>query len=169
MRTLSAVSAAIAVLALASCSSATPAAEVTTAPAVKTTAPAVKTTAPVVKIKAPTTPRKPASNCFPVPTAYGQSIISAARAGSGAKFVRASAVKSPAFAKVYFIAVEFSATGVDNQVGVFASNGLMDGAGLVMAVDGVAKQFTVWPDAGKTTAAISGSDPSVVAAKACLK
>ena len=99
----------------------------------------------------------------------GKSIISGAEAGTGAKFVKASAVKSPDFDKVYFIAVEFSATGVDNQIGVFASNSLTDGGGVVMAVDEMAKQFTVWPDADKTDAAISGADPSVATAKACLK
>ena len=95
--------------------------------------------------------------------------MSGAEGGTGAKFVRASAVKSPDFAKIYFIAVEFSATGVDNQIGVFVSNSLTDGGSRVMAVDGGATQFTVWPDADKTDAAISGADPSVAAAKACLK
>lgn len=108
------------------------------------------------------------ADCLNVDAALGNSIMSGAESGTGAQFVRASAVKSPDFEKVYFIAVEFSATGVSNQVGVFASNALTDGGGIIMAVDGFAQQFTVWPDADKTQAAISGADPSVATAKACL-
>lgn len=98
----------------------------------------------------------------------GKAVLSGAEAGTNVKFVRAAAVKSPDFEKVYFIAVEFSAPGVDKQTGVFASNALTDGGGMLMAVDGIAKQFTVWPDADKTQAAISSADPAVDAAKACL-
>lgn len=131
--------AAVAVLALAGCSSSTPAAS------------------------------KPAATCLLVDSAMGQGIMSGAEAGTGAKFVRAAAVKSPDFAKVYFIAVEFSAPGISNQVGVFTSNSLTTGGGIVMAVDAFAQEFTVWPDADTSKAAISKADPSVADAKACLK
>ena len=117
----------------------------------------------------PAAPSKPATACLPVDSAMGQGIMSGAEAGTGAKYVRSAAVKSPDFDKVYFIAVEFSADGVGKQVGVFSSNALTAGGGLVMAVDGMAQQFTVWPDADTTKAAISRDDPSVDVAKACLK
>jgi hypothetical protein len=70
---------------------------------------------------------------------------------------------------VYVVAVKFSATGVASQVGVFAATSLTGSGGMVLAIDGPAKQFTVWPDADKTDAAISETDPSVAAAKACLQ
>jgi hypothetical protein len=160
-RTLGTAIATAALMALAGCSSSAPTDTATPAPA-------ATTKAPVAPKAAPAAPSKPASKCVAVGTGLGKSIISGAESGTGAKFVQASAVKSPDFDKVYFIAVEFSATGVDNQVGVFASNSLKDGGGVVMAVDGLAQQFTVWPDADKTKAAISAADPSVDTAKACL-
>lgn len=95
--------------------------------------------------------------------------MSGAEAGTGAKFLKASAVKSPGSESMDFIAVKFSATGVANQVGVFATTALTNGGGMVLAIDGTAKQFTTWPDADKTDVAISADDPSVVVAKACLK
>jgi hypothetical protein len=54
-------------------------------------------------------------------------------------------------------------------VGVFAATALTGSGGMVLAIDGPAKQFTTWPDADKTDAAISETDPSVAAAKACLR
>lgn len=155
--------AAIAALALVSCSSPTSPADNAAADPTMTTA------APEATTRTPAAPVKPASKCIEVSTALGQSLMSGAEAGTGAKFLKASAVKSPGSDSVYFIAVKFSATGVDNQVGVFASTALTNGGGMVLAIDGTAKQFTVWPDADKTDAAISGADPSVAVAKACLK
>lgn len=162
MRMLSAASAAVAVLVLAGCTSVTSVTDVAAAPV-------VTTKAPVVTTKASVAPAKVSSNCVAVSSALGQSIISGAEPGAGTKFLKAAAVKSPDFDQVYFIALKFSVTGVDNQVGVFASTALTDGGGMVLAVDGTAKQFTVWPDADKTDVAISGADPSVAVVKACLK
>lgn len=82
--------------------------------------------------------------------------------------VAGAAVKSPDFAKVYFIAMEFSAEGIPDQVGVWASNSLDAGSGIIMAVDGFAQEFSDWPDADATDAQISKADPSVAAAKECL-
>ena len=95
--------------------------------------------------------------------------MSGANAGIGAKFLKASAVKSPGSDSVYIVAVKFSATGMAHQVGVFAATALTNGGGMVLAIDGPAKQFSTWPDADKTDVAISGDDPSVAVAKACLK
>jgi hypothetical protein len=108
------------------------------------------------------------ADCLTVDSALGNSIVGGAESGTGAQFVRASAVKSPDFENVFFIAVEFSAMGVSNQVGVFASNSLADGGGIIMAANRAAKQFTIWPDADRTQASISGVDPSIATAKACL-
>ncbi len=88
--------------------------------------------------------------------------------GDGMKFISAKAVKSPDFSKVYFIAMKFSATGIEDQVGVWASNSLEPGGGLIIAVDGVAQQFSDWGPGSSTAAEISPTDPSVAVAKACL-
>ncbi len=71
--------------------------------------------------------------------------------------------------KVYFVAGRFNVPGVDEeQVGVWATNSLEPGGGLILAVDGLAKEFTVWPDADTTDAAIDASSLGVEEAKKCL-
>jgi hypothetical protein len=82
--------------------------------------------------------------------------------------VRGSAVKSPDFENVYFIAVEFTLAGADNVVGVWVSNSLERGGGITLAADAFAKEFTDWGDAASLAAAISGADPSIRDARTCV-
>ena len=110
------------------------------------------------------TPETP--SCIALSSTTLANIAEGAQDGVGMSPIRGFAVKSPDFSKVYFLAVEFSATGVENQVGVWARNGIEDG--LILSADSFAKQFTVWPDASKTDAQISASDRSISNAKACL-
>jgi hypothetical protein len=150
-RTISPILAAVAVVALAGCSSSAP------------------KPAPAETVTLPAAPSQAAPICIPVSAAMGQSIMSKAAPGTAPRFTKAVAVKSPEFARVYFIAVEFAAGGVESQVGVFASSELDPVGAPIMAVDAVAQQVTVWPDADKSKAAISKADPYGMAAKACLK
>ena len=110
--------------------------------------------------KAPVMP-----DCRKVDAGLAKAIIAGEENPAGLKAVKWAAVKSPDF---YFIAIEFSATGVDNQLGVWASDSLKQGGEVIMSVDSTAKAFTVWPDADETDAEISDADPSIDAAKACL-
>jgi hypothetical protein len=110
---------------------------------------------------------KPALQCESVPTTIGENIVLGAQDGTGMKPVRAGAFRSPDFEKVYFVALEFSATGIDNQIGVWATNSLTETAGF-MSVDGIAQNFTDWAIAETTDAAISPVDPSVQKAIDCL-
>ena len=127
--------------------------------------------APATEAAADPTPaeQEPVEACETAPDELAAAIIDGEEEGAGLAPVASAAVLSPDFEQVYFIAVEFSATGVDNQVGVWASNSLEPGGGIIMAVDGMAQEFTVWPDADSTDAAISPADPSVESAKACLE
>ena len=108
------------------------------------------------------------SDCLPVSADMQAAIAQGEESGVGMTPVKAAAVKSPDFQNVYFIAMEFSATGVPNQTGVWASNSLEKGGGVIMAVDGFAQQFTMWPDADTTQASISAADASVEKAKDCV-
>lgn len=125
--------------------------------------------APTSEEPAPSEPAGLSADCIPVDRAMIDGIVSGAQDGTGMQGVSAAAVKSPNFENVYFISVEFSATGVDNQVGVWASNSLTPGEGLILSASSMAKQFTVWPDAASTDAQISPTDPSIAAAEACLQ
>jgi hypothetical protein len=150
------------VLALTGCSSSTPAADSAAAKSgVKTKAPKVSATTPP--------PGKPVAGCFKVGSATGAVIFSGAKPGTGAKFVRASAVQSPYYGKMYIAAVEFSTTSAGKNVGVFAVSQVTADRLVVLSVDGKAKQFTVWQDTDHSATKISAADPYVAAAKACLK
>lgn len=108
------------------------------------------------------------SGCEVVPTELLAKVQAGAEDGTGMIVTRGVAYRSPDFENVYFVAAEFTATGVDPQVGVWAMNSLDPSSGIVMAVDGLAQQFTVWPDGDVTDAAISKADPSVAVALECL-
>ncbi len=96
-------------------------------------------------------------------------IASKSAPNTGLQPVRAEAVKSPDFSDVYFVAMEFSATGVPNQVGVWALGGSLTMPSALYSVDGFANKFTSWIDGADTQAGISSTDPSVDAARACLE
>ena len=78
------------------------------------------------------------------------------------------AVKSDDFAKVYMVAADIQGTGMegDNEIGVWATNSL-DGAGLIFAVDGLAKEFSDWGRGDTSDAHITLSSDGVSEAKEC--
>jgi hypothetical protein len=104
--------------------------------------------------------------CVAIPSVVLADIASGEESGVGMTPVVGYAVKSPDFSNVYFLAIQFSAAGIDDQIGVWARNGI--DSGIIMAVDSIAQNFTVWPDADGTDAAIASNDPSVSSAKSCL-
>ncbi|GAA5119303.1 hypothetical protein GCM10025762_37020 [Haloechinothrix salitolerans] len=84
------------------------------------------------------------------------------------KITKGAAVRSPNHEKVFLIAGEMKAPGVDGEIGVWASNSLERGGGIIMAVDNIAQAFTVYPDADKTDAQISPAAAGVQEARDCL-
>ncbi len=115
-----------------------------------------------------------ASKCLKVSSYLPKQILSGNESSTGKlTFVKASAIKSPDFSKVYFVAIRFKARGEGAQTGVWATNALPqrvgDNQGILMAVDGFAQQFTVWPDGDRSQAQISKADPSVLGARNCLR
>ena len=120
-------------------------------------------------VDADTRPTASASRALSVPVELLDAIASGEESGVGMEPIRGIAVKSGDFSNVYMVAMEFSATGIKNQVGVWATNSLSAGGGIIMAVDGTAKAFTVWPDADQTDAQITISDDGVAEAKAALQ
>lgn len=164
-RTALAAAAAAAALALTACSAdssdAAPEAEEPTSEP----APAEPTT------EAADEPEEPPADarCERVSKAMAAAILSGAENGTGklAPTGRAAAVRSDDFEKLFFIAVEFKAAGVGSEVGVWASNSLQPGGGTILAVDGMAQEFTVWPDGDTTSAAISSADDGAAEAADC--
>jgi hypothetical protein len=116
-----------------------------------------------------------AAGCLSISKWYPNEILSGNESGTGKlTFVSASAVKSPDFKNVYFVAVKFKAKGVGNQIGVWAVNGKLpqkaaDLSGLTLSANSIAQRFTVWPDGNRTQAQIATNDRSISVAIKCLK
>ncbi len=77
------------------------------------------------------------------------------------------AVRSRAHERVWFVATEIQAPGLDNAVGVFATNQL-DGSGFLYAVGGVATDFSSASDGTRTDARFSLRDPGASDAERCV-
>lgn len=83
------------------------------------------------------------------------------------KLGNAAAYLSPDYKQVYFVAAEMSGPGLeDGDVGVWATTNLETGP--ILAVDGFARQFSVWPDSDQGQMDIGAADPGVGKAKDCL-
>ena len=108
----------------------------------------------------------PTAECTQAPQALLDRIATGALDGTGMVPLTGQAYLSPDYGKVYFVAMRFTATGVEDQTGVWATNGL--DSGITMSVDGTATQFTDWPDSATTDAAITSTDPAVAVAIGCL-
>ena len=81
------------------------------------------------------------------------------------------AVKSEDYENVYMIAADIQGPGMDDdgQVGVWAANGLEpEGSLIILAVDGLAKEFSDWFDGDQTDAQLSLADDGVDEARECV-
>lgn len=109
----------------------------------------------------------PSSECIAVSSEKMITIASGEQDGVGMVPNKAFAVKSPDFNNVYFVALNFSAPGVENIIGVWAVNNLGND-GIILAADFVAQEFTVWPWGSVTDAKIDPNDPYIEKAKSCF-
>ncbi len=107
------------------------------------------------------------SNCIKATEELLDNIAFLAQDGTGLVPVSGYYIKSPDFVSVYFVAMEFSATGIENQIGVWASN-KTDGSNAIYSVDGFAKEFTDWFHSDETDANISPYDPSINRVRDCF-
>lgn len=78
------------------------------------------------------------------------------------------AVKSREYQQLYMIAMKFSVPGVGEESGVWASNSLQPGEGLIIAVDDFAQNFTQWPAGDTSSFKISPADDGVEEAEICV-
>lgn len=107
----------------------------------------------------------PGDECLPVPGAMLRAI---AKGGDGVKIkpVSGAAVRSDDFEKVWMIAMEFDGVG-STERGVWASNSMKPGSGMILSVDGMAQEFTVWPN-GTADSPMSIADHGAQEALDCL-
>lgn len=117
------------------------------------------------------TPPARSKRCLDVEPAKLAAIAAGEEDGvGGITFSSGAAVKSEDYSEVYMIAGRFTVPGVKQpQVGIWASNSLAADQGVLLAVDGFAEQFTVWPDADDSAAKIRLGSDGVDEAKECLE
>jgi len=81
------------------------------------------------------------------------------------------AVKSNDFNSLYFIAAEIDGPGLEGngEIGLWATNRLEPGQGLILSVDSFAKEFSVWPHGDTTDSNITQFDDGADEAKMCVR
>lgn len=81
------------------------------------------------------------------------------------------AVKSNAFKSLYFIAGRVTGPQLPppGHIGVWASNSLQAGEGMVLSVNWLATDYSVWPDGKETQAKISLSDHGKSESESCAE
>ena len=119
-------------------------------------------------------PQKPAApttvvgRCEKVSSALLNAIAEGLIVSGGGTLREGYAVKSKDFNQVYMVAADIQGTGMEgnSEIGVWATNSL-DGSGLILAVDGLAKEFSDWGHGDTTDAHITQSSDGVSEAKEC--
>jgi hypothetical protein len=113
-----------------------------------------------------------ASRCQPASTAQITAIRAGVKGIQASNDVRAAfAVRSNDFDRVYMVSAKIYGPGMENGTGpgIWAISGDPNNPGLTLAVDGFAHQFSDYPEASKTQAAITQSADGVDAARVCAK
>ena len=119
-------------------------------------------------------PQKPAApttvvgRCEKVSSALLNAIAEGLTVSGGGTLREGYAVKSKDFSEVYMVAADIQGTGMEGNgdIGVWATNSL-DGSGLILAVDGLAKEFSDWKHGDTTDANITLSSDGVSEAREC--
>jgi hypothetical protein len=160
-------------------------AQTSVAQSVETVSPPKKTTAPTsastntpiatsTKTIPPSTTATLAEESRCVSASEGQ----LARIRSGVKQIQGSndiktayAVKSKDFENVWMVAAIIYGPSIESGTGpgIWAINGNLDNPGITLSVDEFAKQFSDWPDASTTDAAITIAADGVTEAQNCAE
>ncbi len=111
-------------------------------------------------------PTTASAECTPASQALLDRIATGALDGTGMVPLSGEVYLSPDYGKAYFVAVKFSATGIEDQTGVWVTNDLEFGT--TMSVDGTAINFTDWPEASKTDPNLTIADPTASVVIECL-
>jgi hypothetical protein len=120
--------------------------------------------------QATASPTTVVGRCEQVSSALLNAIAEGLTVGGSGTLRNGYAVKSDDFSKVYMVAADIQGVGMEGEgeIGVWATNSL-DGAGLIFAVDGLAKEFSNWGHGDTTDANITPSSDGVTEAKKCAR
>lgn len=87
--------------------------------------------------------------CIPVPRDVARGIADGLTVAGKGALSKARAVRSRDYERVWFVAAEIRGPGMDNVVGVWATNSIdASELGSVFPANGIADEFSTWGDAG---------------------
>ncbi len=111
-----------------------------------------------------------AERCLPVPSSMAQVLADSLTVQGGGSISATAAVRSEDFDNIYFISAEIDGPGMEGtgDVGVWSSNRLEGGQGMIFAVNGIANEFSVFPSGPDSSANITMSDDGAQEAASCL-
>ena len=113
------------------------------------------------------------SACVNVQPDMVENIASGLSIGGGGTLVKTSAraIKSNDFKNIYFIAAEIQGQGMESkgEIGLWASNSIEAGKGMLLSVNSLAIEFSVWPNGKKSQARLSQFDHGGQEAINCVK
>ena len=138
------------------------------APAAQPAAILVPTATPAPTLPAATTA---VTRCLDVSAATLKAIEAGLKVGGGTlDATTARAVQSKDFEKAFFVAAAIKGTGMGDagQVGVWVTNDLAGGQGMIYAVNAMAVEFSGWGDGSKTKAAFSMASDGASDAERCV-
>lgn len=112
-----------------------------------------------------------ANRCEPVDDALVDGISEGLTVDGGGSLRNARAVRSEDYEKVWFVAADLQGESLEGSedIGIWATNSLTVGEGLIMAVGGYATEFSDWGDGGQTDAQLSINDDGAQEARGCVE
>jgi hypothetical protein len=111
-----------------------------------------------------------ANRCLAVPEELVASMASGLTVNDGGSLRNAQAVKSNDFENVYFVSADLQGAGLegDDDIATFATNSLSAGGGIIMAINGSAKEFSKFPDGSTTSFKVTVSNDGAQASQDCV-
>ncbi len=118
----------------------------------------------------PSAPKKD-ERCLDVSDYVQGAFIEGLTEGTGATLRGFQAVRSNDFQELYFVAAELEGPGLDgdDEIGVWATNDIETYMGSYMSVNGLAQEFSDYPDGDTTDAYVTMSDEGASLAVECTK
>lgn len=109
--------------------------------------------------------------CLSVPADIVADVESGLTVDGGGELAFARAVRSGAHEKAWFVSADLVGDGLEggNDVATWIVTGLYSGGGMVLSVDAMAQEFSVYPDAERTAASATMADPGARASQRCVQ
>ena len=115
-------------------------------------------------------PDTQAAVCLDVPSELVDGIATGLTVSGEGMLTHAQAVRSQDYQRIFFVAAEINGPGLsgNGDIGLWVTNSLEAGGGLIFAVDAMANEFSDWGDGRTTSSAFSLSDHGAREAMECV-